>query len=134
MAKTHAYTAAAFAEKMDAFIGFCESEGIDATDYQIIKYFGISPAALEKYRLFENLDGTKKNKDRYKAFTAALKKLDLYREDATIRQVVSDPKLTSHGAFKLRQAHWGGWSDKQDAASDVTIRLKIGDGDSALLD
>lgn len=132
MATSDAYTAKAFAEKMDAFIGFCESEGMDATDYQLIKYFEISPTCLEEYRTHDKLNDD--SIEKYEGFAAALKKLDLYREDATIRQVVSDPKLTSHGAFKLRQPHWGGWGDKPDAASDVSIRMKIGDGDSTLLD
>lgn len=132
MAKRETYTAAAFTKNMDAFISYCECEGIDATDYQLIKFFGISPAAFERYR-----SANKMNSDSIhnaESYRMSFKKLELYREDATIRQIVSDSKLTSHGAFKLKQPHWGGWSDKQDAASDVTVRMKIGDGDSTLLD
>lgn len=132
MAKGAAYTAESFAVKMDAFISYCDSEGVEATDYQLVKFFELSPIMLEKYRASDKMNGDSKHKT--DGFQAALKKLDLYREDATIRQIVSEPKLTSHGALKLRQPHWGGWNDKQSDAQDVTVRLKIGNGDSELLD
>ncbi len=123
------YTASEFALKMDAFINYCESDGIGATDYQLINFFKISPAVLKKYRLADNTDGTVKA-----GISTALKKLDFYREDATIRQIVAEPKLTSHGAFKLRQEHWGGWGDKQEAGQGFNIRVRVGDGSSELLD
>lgn len=115
MSKPVKYTAKAFDEKMDAFIGFCESQDMEATDYQMIKFFGITPGALEKYRAANG-------------YAASLKKLDLFREDATIRRAISDPRLASHCSLKLRQPHWGGWSDKGEAARDVTVNLKMGDG------
>lgn len=131
MGKT-AYTPKEFAAKMDDFIGCCERGGIDATDYQLIKFFGISPGTLEKYRAADKLNSNSKNNA--EGYGGALKKLDLYREDATIRQAVTDPKLASHCALKLRQPHWGGWSDKGEAAQDLSVRVKIGDGDRALME
>ncbi len=119
MAKAHTYSARAFSAKMDKYIAFCESEGIDATDYQLIKFFGITPEALETHR-------------QNQADSSALKKLELYREDAAIRRLVSDPKLSSHCALRLRQPRWGNWSDKGDSAQDVRVRLKMGDGDREL--
>ncbi|NLA88119.1 MAG: hypothetical protein GX847_12750 [Clostridiales bacterium] len=130
MAESGRYTAEAFAVKMDAFIAFCENEGVDATDYQLIKFFDISPTMLENYRLNNKLnEGSDYESD---GFDVSLKKLDLYREDATIRQVVSDPKLASHCSLKLRQPHWGRWSDKSDAARDIGFRVNIGNGDREL--
>ncbi len=131
MAKLEVYTTDTFAEKMDAFIIFCESESIDATDYQLIRFFGITPTALESYRSSQKQDGTDADQE---AFAGALKKLDLYREDATIRQVVTDPKLSSHCAFKLRQPHWGGWNDKPELTQELSVRVNIGDGTSDLLE
>ncbi len=126
MSEPGRYTAEAFALKMDAFIAFCENEGVDATDYQLIKFFDISPAMLDNYRLHNELNGDSNHES--DGFDVTLKKLDLYREDATIRQAVSDPKLASHCSLKLRQPHWGGWSDKGDTARDIGIRVSIGDG------
>jgi hypothetical protein len=132
MAKSSTYTANAFLTKMDAFIAFCESEGVDATDYQLIKFFGISPPMLEKYRAADRLkDGTIRKSG---GFYTAMKKLELYREDAAIRQLVSDPKLASHCGLRLRQPHWGGWSDKGEAAQDLQFRIKLGDGDRELME
>lgn len=126
------YAAEAFAAKMDGFIGYCEAAGVDATDYQLIEYFGISSEALEQYRVG---DKTKAHAlQKHVGYAAALKKLDLYREDATIRQIVREPKLASHGALKLKQPHWGGWGDKQELPGDIGMRVKIGDGARELLD
>ena len=132
MTESGTYTAEAFAAKMDAFIFFCENEGIDATDYQLVKYFGMTPAVLEKYRAADRLNGDSKREP--DGFAVSLKKLDLYREDATIRQVVNDPKLASHCSFKLRQSHWGSWRDKTDIAKDMNICVKLGDGDRELME
>lgn len=127
------YTVKTFGEKMDAFIAHCETGGIDATDYQLIKFFGISPDLLEEYKAENKLN--KDSKYKHSGFAASLKKLDLYREDATIRQAVSDPKLLSHCALKLRQPHWGGWNDKSDSAvRDVRLRVDLGDGDKDLME
>jgi hypothetical protein len=113
---------------MDAFIAFCESGGVDATDYQLIIFFGITPAALEEYRAENKLNDDSKTQ----IFADALKKLELYREDAAIRRAVGDPKLISHCALRLRQPRGGNWSDKPDAAQDVRVRLNMGDGDREL--
>ena len=50
------YTVKTFGEKMDAFIAHCETGGIDATDYQLIKFFGISPDLLEEYKAENKLN------------------------------------------------------------------------------
>lgn len=127
MAKPVKYTVKDFDEKMDAFIGFCESQDVEATDYQMIKFFGITPDALEKLRADNLNDDSKHN-----GYAASLKKLDLFREDATIRRAISDPRLASHCSLKLRQPHWGGWSDKGEAARDVKVSLNMGDGGKEL--
>jgi hypothetical protein len=132
MAKSHTYTARAFSAKMDAFIAFCESGGVDATDYQLIKYFGITPDALEDYRATDKQKDDEKTKS--SGFISALKKLELYREDAAIRQAVGDPKLLSHCALKLRQPRWGSWSDKGEGGQDVRVRVKLGDGGRELME
>lgn len=121
------YTPEEFAIKVDAFILYCDSKDIDATDYQIINYFKISPTTLDRYRSGDNPGSEAKDKDKYNGFGAALKKIDLYREDATIRQARNDPKMTGHAAFKLKQAHWGGWTDKQVVDSNVkqSIEFKV---------
>lgn len=123
------YTAQTFNAKMDEFIAWCEEQHIDATDYQLIKFFEISPTTLARY-ISDNDQSKAKDKDKYQGFGTAIKKLDLYREDATIRQAVRDPKLAGHVAFKLKQTHWGGWSDKQDIAGDVKIDVTINSGGS----
>jgi len=121
------YTPDTFAQKTEEFIKYCDDNGIDATDYQIIKFFGISPSTLDRYRAGDNKESKSKDKykDKYKGFGVILKKIDMYREDATIRQVVINPKLAGHAAFKLKQAHWGGWSDKQETSSDIKVDVQI---------
>jgi len=119
----------AFKAKVDAFIDYCDSNDVDATDYQIINYFGISPRTLDRYRADYNTDADdKESKSTYKGYGEALKKIDLYREDAAIRQAKDDPKLSGHVAFKLKQPHWGGWTDKQQVDTNnktqVTVTLK----------
>jgi hypothetical protein len=128
--KSEIYTDEAFAMKMDAFIAFCESCNIDATDYQLIKFFGITTDELEEYSSGHKLNENSNRDNR--GYSTSLKKLDLYREDATIHQAVTEPKLASHCALKLRQLHWGGWNDKAEAPQDITIHIKIGDGDREL--
>jgi hypothetical protein len=132
MAESGIYTPEAFAMKMDAFIAFCEGEGIDATDYQLLNFFGITPGVLENYRALNKLNNDSNIES--VGYAAAMKKLALYREDATIRQAVAEPKLAGHCALKLRQPHWGGWSDKPDTACDIRIRLEIGDGSTELME
>jgi hypothetical protein len=124
MAKPAKYTVKTVDEKMDAFIGFCESQDVEATDYRMIKFFGITPGELEKLRAANKLN----NSSKHNGYAASLKKLDLFREDATIRRAISDPRLATHCSLKLRQPHWGGWTDKGEAARDVKVSLKMGDG------
>lgn len=123
------YTADEFEAKVDEFIAYCDSEDVDATDYQIIKYFGLSPSTLDRYRATDNPDSDAVSKrDTYSGFGAALKKIDLYREDAAIRQAKADPKLSGHVAFKLKQPHWGGWTDRQQVETNgkQSIDIHIG--------
>lgn len=119
------YTPDEFTAKMDDFIAHCEKEDLDATDYQLVVFFDISPTTLNRYYSGDNEDSEAKDKDIYKGYGKALKKLDMYREDATIRQAKKDPRLAGHVAFKLKQPRWGGWSDKQEISSDVSIDVKI---------
>jgi hypothetical protein len=108
--------------KVEAFIADCQSGKIEEpSDYEIVNYFGISPRTLDRYRADYNADDSD-NKDSciYKGFGEALKKIDLYREHATLLEVKHNPKMTGHAAFKLKQPHWGNWSDKPAESNNKT--------------
>lgn len=132
MGKKPLYKPEEFSSKMDVFISYCESNGVDATDYQLIQFFDITPEMLDKYRTENILNNCSKNKNT--CIANALRKLELYREDATLRQVINDSKLNSHCTFKLRQPRWGSWSDKTELPRDVEIRVTIGNGDKELME
>jgi hypothetical protein len=119
------YTPEQFEDKLEQFIQYCDSKQIDPTDYQLSRFFGISLTTLDRYRAGDNEDSVAKDKDKYKGFGAALKKLDAYREDYALRQVSANPKLAGHVAFKLKQAHWGGWTDRQETALSGDIKVQM---------
>jgi hypothetical protein len=126
-----------FITKLDAFMSYCDTNDVDPTDYQLIKFLNISPRTLMRYRASDRDDNKTDNSDdtgdvseenrTYKGFGTALKKIDLFREDFAIRQVKENPKLTGHVAMKLKQQHWGGWVDTaKDENKSQEIHIHLG--------
>lgn len=131
--RTPLYNLEDFTASIDSFIEDCEINKIEPTDWYLIKTLKISPTTLDRYRASDNDDSKvdKAERDKYKGFGAVLKKLDMFREDYAIRQTVDNPKLAGHTAFKLKQAHWGNWTDKpQQDSNNLNLNIKI-NGESA---
>jgi len=132
------YSVNEFNNKMEEFIKHCETEDIIPTDYQVIKFFKISPRTLDRYYsgmnddIFDevNTDNDCNNKEtekvNYKAFGESIKKLVMYREDQANRQAREDPKTIGNVNFRLKQGRWGGYSDRQESKSDMTIKVELG--------
>lgn len=122
MSMERAYTAKRFAKKMESFFEHCEQNDIEATDYALITFFGISPGTLDRYRSGEG---------EYQDFADSMRRLELYRENSAVMQVHRDVKYASHVSLRLRQKHWGGWSDKAEEprTSEITIRINSNNPD-----
>ena len=137
-----------FEEALDDFIQFCEDTDTDPTDYQLIKFLGVSVRTLERYysendaynasnNINNNNNNTENNtsndtecKNIYKGFGTALKKIILFRQDWSSREVKKNPKLTAHISHRLKQKRWGSWTDaaKDENAGKLVIDLRIDAG------
>lgn len=135
MARPTKYSAEEFTKKIDDFIEYCEKEKAEPSDYRLLKFLAVSTRTLERYyglvHKEDEDDQSESDGDSNKiGFGGAIKKLDLFREDYSLRQVNANPKLAGHVAFKLKQPHWGGWSDKQDSSKDTNLNITIHGGDA----
>jgi hypothetical protein len=127
-----------FALAVDSFIQYCRDTGTIPSDYMLMEHLqqrgiDISYSTLDRYYMamhgnVDSLpegDGTVRDMTVYKPYGAALKKLVSYREHMTIQQSIDNPKTAGHTAFRLKQARWGSWSDKQESSQDVAITVKL---------
>ena len=145
MPKIKFNTAAEFEEAVDQFIDFCEETDTDPTDYQLIKFLGISTRTLDRYytendsynannNINNNTDkdsnNTTESKNIYKGFGEVMKKIILFRQDWSTREVKKNPKLTAHVSHRLKQRRWGSWTDaaKDENAGKLVIDLRIDAG------
>lgn len=118
---------------MDAvndFIKYSTENKIRPTDYQVCEYLHMSPDSLENYakRDKESNTGDKDietESNTKNTYSAAIKKLTLYRQDWYLRHAESNPKLTSIDIFALKQPCNGGWTDKQVTESNGTMALNV---------
>ena len=123
------------AELLDAvndFIKYSTENKIRPTDYQVCEYLHMSPDSLENYakRDKENTAGDKDKDKEHESntentYSAAIKKLTLYRQDWYLRHAECNPKLTSIDIFALKQPCNGGWTDKQVTESNGTMALNV---------
>ena len=121
------------ADLMDAvndFIKYSTENNIRPTDYQVCEYLHMSPDALEIYakRDKESNTGDKDieaESNTKNTYSAAIKKLTLYRQDWYLRHAETNPKLTSIDIFALKQPCNGGWTDKQISESSGTMALNV---------
>ena len=116
------------------FIQYSTDNNIRPTDYQVCEYLHMSPDSLENYakRDKESTTGGKdkdsESKDNTQnTYSAAIKKLVLYRQDWYLRHAEKNPKLTSIDIFALKQPCNGGWTDRQqiDAGGALALNVSI---------
>lgn len=89
------------------------------TDYDFCTYVGIGHSTLNDYM---------RESEKYREYSAALKKLVDYREQFFATLAVRNPKAASAAIFALKQPKNGGYQDKP--AVTVSAReLKIITGD-----
>jgi hypothetical protein len=105
------------AVKLDEFIKLVDSGKIDKpTDYRLCEYLNISHDLIELWNT---------ERDNYKGYSAALKKLEQYREQFWLNKA-DDPKLATFAIFNLKQKKNGGYTDKQEIEhKDLKIDVKI---------
>lgn len=123
----------AFEAAVDSFIDYCTDTKTIPSDYMLLKHLEtmglkISIGTLDRYYMAMN--GTEDVADGrdltvYREHGKALKKLIAYREHMTMQQSIDNPKTAGHTAFRLKQARWGSWSDKQESSQDVAITVKL---------
>jgi hypothetical protein len=126
---------------IDSFIDYCKDTGTIPSDYMLYEHLqaqglNISLSTLDRY--YAALSGTAdiaadgRDMTVYKPYGKSLKKLIAYREHMTMQQSIDNPKTAGHTAFRLKQARWGNWSDKQETNQDVaiTVKLDFADGKS----
>ena len=123
------------ADLMDAvndFIKYSTENKIRPTDYHLCEYLHMSPDTLENYAKRDK-ENTTKGKDKGKetesntenTYSAAIKKLTLYRQDWYLRHAEINPKLTSIDIFALKQPCNGGWTDKQVTENTGAMALNV---------
>lgn len=122
MKQKKTYTPRTLAKAMEAFIAHCAENDVDATDYQLIRYLGISAETLDRYRADTGDD------EAPGGYGESFRRLALFREDDAIRLLRAEPRLASHVSLRLRQRNWGSWAEKGDEARDVSINVRIDSG------
>jgi hypothetical protein len=143
MARRLKASALDFALAVDSFIDYCKDTGTIPSDYMLMEHLqqcgiDISYTTLDRYYMVMGGTDTLSDGDSvrdltaYKPYGQALKKLVSYREHMTMQQSIDNPKTAGHTAFRLKQARWGNWSDKQETSQDVaiTVKLDFADGKS----
>ena len=115
---------------VDDFIQYSTEHNIRPTDYQVCEYLHMSPDALEAYAkrdiTGDDKDDKQGDKDSTKStYSAAIKKLTMYRQDWYLRHAESNPKIASVDIFALKQPCNGGWTDKQISESSGTMALNV---------
>ena len=117
---------------VDDFIKYSTDNHIRPTDYQVCEYLHMSPDSLENYakRDKESNTGDKDietESNTKNTYSAAIKKLVLYRQDWYLRHAETNPKLTSIDIFALKQPSNGGWTDRQqiDAGGALALNVSI---------
>ena len=143
MARRLKASALDFQLAIDGFIQHCTDTSTIPSDYMLVEYLNqhgikISHTTLDRYYMVMGGTDTLSDGDSvrdltvYKPYGQALKKLVSYREHMTMQQSIDNPKTAGHTAFRLKQARWGSWSDKQESSQDVaiTVKLDFADGKS----
>jgi hypothetical protein len=127
----------AFEAAVDSFIDYCKTTHTIPSDYMLLEHLEtmglkISVGTLDRYYMAmsgtestSNGDDSVRDLTVYREHGKALKKLIAYREHMTMQQSIDNPKTAGHTAFRLKQARWGSWSDKQESSQDVAITVKL---------
>ena len=115
---------------VDDFIKYSTENNIRPTDYQVCEYLHMSPDALEAYAKRDITGDDTKDKQGDKdstknTYTAAIKKLTMYRQDWYLRHAELNPKIASVDIFALKQPCNGGWADKQVTEHDGKLALNV---------
>jgi hypothetical protein len=92
----------------------------------MILYLGLPTDVYQRYESNED--------NAYAPFAEVLKKARFRREGWLSRVMFSDKNRAQSAIFQLRQPMNGGYSERQEAPGAMSIRLKIGDGGSDLVE
>lgn len=114
--------------KIDEFIEAVSTGLIDRpSDYNLSIFAGISIPTLQRYYTGGKYSDGEDNNITYKGYDAPLKKLIAYRADRLEGIAESNPKAATPAIFLLKQAHNGGYTDRQivEQSGDVSINLTI---------
>ena len=117
-------------DAVDSFIAYSTEHNIRPTDYQVCEYLHMSPDSLENYSRRDKESNTGDNDKEIESntkntYSAAIKKLTMYRQDWYLRHAESNPKLTSIDIFALKQPCNGGWTDKQQIEGNGALALNV---------
>ena len=119
-------TPAELEKKVAAYFSECEGLGIFPDRANMILYLGLPTGVYMRYEAGEGR--------RTAAFSEVLQKARLRREGWLSRAMFSDKNKVQSAVFHLRQPSNGGYSEKQETQGGMSIRLKLGDGESELLE
>lgn len=111
---------------IDDFILQCEDGKQYTDDYAFMKFVGVSPTTLDRWRYNEG--------GKYDGYQEQLKKLVAYREAVYARMVADNPKGSGGIIFLLKQPKNGGYIDKPVIdvhAQELTIKTDGIGGDGA---
>ena len=111
---------------IDESIMPCEDGKQYMDDYALIKFLGIAPRTLARWRANEGGE--------YDGYGEQLEKLSAYREAVYARMVAENPKVSGGIIFLLKQPKSGGYIDKPVIdvyAQELTIKTDGIGGDDA---
>lgn len=125
------YTPEQFDKLIDDFIQEVEAGNIPRpSDYRLSVYTGLSISTLERYYVAMNdnnisLDNSDRDKATYIPYGRSIKKLVAYRADRLTGLAEQDSKQTASAIFQLKQAHNGGYTDKQQTETSGNIAINV---------
>jgi hypothetical protein len=113
-------------KKVSAYFAECAAQDVFPDRADMIIYLGLPTNVYQRYETGED--------DRCAAFSEVLKKARFMREGWLSRVMFSDKNKAQSAMFHLRQPSNGGYSERQEAQGGLNIRLKLGDGESDLVE
>ena len=109
-------TPAEWEHTVSDFIRFCEENGEIPSDWNLVKFAGMSVRTLERYMASQG---------RYAAYDPGAVVLKKYREHWFARAAL-EARNPAAALFALKQPKNGGWSDVQTVKQDSTLHVVVG--------
>ena len=113
-------------KKVNDYFTECLAQDVFPDRAHMILFLGLPTDVYRQYETAEDsMDA---------AFSEVLKRARLRREGWLSRVMFSDKNKAQSAIFHLRQPMNGGYSEKQEAQGGMSFRLKLGDGESDLVE